>query len=115
MIFRKRILSNCRPKTMNGKNLNGDMYMTLVRNYIHALNEGAVPNIENAWSYVCKDECYKACNNALEIYSKHIRDNVYPKLPTTLEELKYLHKTAKENSLEVFKKTAIGDVAEDFK
>lgn len=68
MIFRKRILSHCRPKTINGKTLNGDMYLSLMRNYIESINGGAVPNIENAWSYVCKDECYKATNNAIDAY-----------------------------------------------
>jgi 3D (Asp-Asp-Asp) domain-containing protein len=92
MGFRKRILANCKPKTMNGKNLSGDMYMSLVRNFISSINTGAVPNIENAWSYVCKDECYKACNNALDLYSKQIRECLYPKLPTTFEELKIMHK-----------------------
>lgn len=60
MGFRKRILTHCKPKTMNGKTLNGEMYIALVKNYINSINDGAVPNIENAWSYVCKDECYKA-------------------------------------------------------
>lgn len=73
---------------MNGRNLNGDMYMSLVRNFITSINDGTVPNIENAWSYVCKDECYKASNNALDVYSRHIKETLYPKLPTTFEELK---------------------------
>lgn len=60
MGFRKRILTHCKAKTMNGKTLNGEMYISLVKNYVEAINTGAVPNIENAWSYVCKDECYKA-------------------------------------------------------
>lgn len=36
------------------------MIMTLCDSYVRAINNGAVPNIENAWTYVCKDECYKA-------------------------------------------------------
>lgn len=30
MSFRKTILSHCRPKTMNGKPLNGEMYLSLI-------------------------------------------------------------------------------------
>lgn len=40
--------------------LNGDMFVLLARSYLSAINEGAVPNIENAWSYLCKNECMKA-------------------------------------------------------
>jgi len=42
---------------MNGKKLNGAMLAGLVENYVEAVNQGAVPNIENAWSYLCKNEC----------------------------------------------------------
>ena len=49
-----------RPKVLNGKVLNGEMLAGLVDSYVDAINGGAVPNIENAWSYVCKNECSKA-------------------------------------------------------
>ncbi|KRX05422.1 P-loop containing nucleoside triphosphate hydrolase [Pseudocohnilembus persalinus] len=114
MGFRKRILTHCKPKQVNGKNLNGEMYMALVNNYITSINEGAVPNIENAWSYVCKDECYKATQSALEIYEKTLKEILYPKLPTTLDEVKFCHKQAKEQAVEIFRKMAVGDVAEEF-
>lgn len=114
MGFRKSILSQCRPKTMNGKTLNGEMYISLIQNYVHSINDGAVPNIENAWNYVCKDQCYKAAKQAMEIYEKNLKENLYPKLPTTFEELKYNHKIAKEAALEVFKKCAVGDILEEY-
>ena len=46
-----------KPKMLNGKLLNGEMLMSLCDNYVTAINNGAVPNIESAWSYICKDEC----------------------------------------------------------
>jgi hypothetical protein len=45
---------------MNGKNLNGTMLATLIESYGAAVNSGIVPNIENAWTYICQDECLKA-------------------------------------------------------
>jgi len=36
------------------------MFTSLIQNYVKAINDGAVPNIENAWSYICKNECLKA-------------------------------------------------------
>lgn len=44
------------------------MFASLVSNYIKAINEGAVPSIENAWSYICKNECLKAVFDASEVY-----------------------------------------------
>jgi hypothetical protein len=53
--FRKKMMDSIRLKTLNGKPLTGDMYATLVSSYIDAVNSGVVPNIENAWTYICKE------------------------------------------------------------
>ena len=55
--LRKRVLNRLKPKVLNGKCLNGQMFNGLLNSYVKAINDGAVPNIENAWSYVCKNEC----------------------------------------------------------
>ena len=72
--LRRFIINRIKPKTMNNKNLNGAMYGELVKSYIFAINEGAVPNIENAWSYVCRNECMKAMAESIEIYETLARD-----------------------------------------
>ncbi len=33
------------------------MYTDLIKSYLNAINNGAVPNIENAWMYICRNEC----------------------------------------------------------
>ena len=55
--LRRKVLNRVKVKTMNGKKLNGSMLAGLVESYVDAVNKGAVPNIENAWSYLCKNEC----------------------------------------------------------
>lgn len=55
--LRKRIFNRVRPKVMNGKNLSGCMYVDLMRSYVSAINQGAVPAIDSAWTYICKNEC----------------------------------------------------------
>ncbi len=52
--FRKRVTQGLKIKTFNGKQLNGDMYCNMMSSYVGAINEGAVPNIENAWNYMCQ-------------------------------------------------------------
>ena len=68
------------------------MFITLMRSYLTAINDGAVPNIENAWSYVCKNECVKAEQIAYDFYEKSIKENIFPRIPTSSDELKSLNK-----------------------
>lgn len=41
---------------MNGKKITGPMLCHLSEVYISAINDGAVPNIETAWTYICRNE-----------------------------------------------------------
>ena len=111
--LRKKILSRLRVKTMNGQPLNGEMYQDLIRNYIHSINDGAVPNIQSAWTYLCQNQCQKAVQTSMEVYDQMIRELMHNKLPTTLEELKQLHSQAKQMSLQSFLKKAIGNYTEE--
>jgi hypothetical protein len=43
-------------KVMNGKRITGGMLCKLADVYVSAINEGAVPNIESAWTYICRNE-----------------------------------------------------------
>lgn len=57
--FRKRVLTKMKPKTLNGQKLSGSLYLSMLSSYVGAINEGAVPNIENAWNYMCQEQCQK--------------------------------------------------------
>ena len=99
---------------MNNMVLNGPMYAELVKSYMTAINEGAVPNIENAWSYVCRNECMKAMVEGIETYDALARDVMNNKLPLSLEELKNYHSQGKEKAVVLFKKKAIGEAADEY-
>jgi len=90
------------------------MYVSLIHSYLAAINNGSVPNIENAWNYLCKDECIKAVNQAYDAYDRTLKELLLPKIPTTIEDMKMAHKTAKENAIEAFRKKAIGEISEEF-
>lgn len=55
--LRRKVLNRVKPKMMNGMKLNGQMIMDLLTSYVDAINRGAVPNIQQAWIYICKNEC----------------------------------------------------------
>lgn len=55
--LRSKVMKRIRPKTIiNGQKLSGTMFAGLIRSYVEAINKGAVPSIENAWSYISKNE-----------------------------------------------------------
>ena len=49
---------------MFGRSLSGMMYMSLISEYVKEINGGGVPNIQNAWIYLCKQENEKAIKEA---------------------------------------------------
>jgi len=58
--LRRKILNRMKPKMLNGKILSGNMLAGLAKSYVEAINAGALPNIANAWSYICEHQCYEA-------------------------------------------------------
>ena len=51
--LRNKVLHRVKPKIINGKRLTGPMLANLANVYVQSINEGAIPNIENAWTYIC--------------------------------------------------------------
>jgi hypothetical protein len=51
--LRKRIFSSTKPKLFKGQHLDGTMYISILNSYLSCINNGGVPNIENAWTYMC--------------------------------------------------------------
>jgi len=58
--LRRKMLNRMYPKMINGKMLNGEMLADICQTYCNAINDGAVPNIQSAWTYICQNECLKA-------------------------------------------------------
>lgn len=40
--------------------MNGAEWIKLVEVYVEAINEGAVPSIQSAWTYICKQGAEEA-------------------------------------------------------
>ena len=111
LALRKKMMTGVQAKQLNGKNLTGEMLATLVENYVNAMNKGAVPSIESAWTYICKTECSRALQDAQEVYEKYVMNAVSAKFPMYEEELRLLHQEAKHQALELFNSKAVGDEA----
>ena len=113
LTLRRKMINKVRPKMLNGKPLNGSMLATLVDNYVTAVNSGIVPNIENAWTYICADECKKAYQTALQNYDRIMR-SVSHRLPVSEDELKMIHKEAKEAALDHFEHRSVGPESAEY-
>lgn len=59
---------------MHGKPVTGEMLLELAEAYTSSINSGKVPNIQNAWTYVCKNECQRAIDESVS----HYRFNMQP-------------------------------------
>ncbi len=86
MTLRRKVINRIKPKTLNGKRLSGRMLLTLGESYVASINDGAVPNIESAWTYICKSECQKAVEGSFTLFEDYFREIV--RLPCEEEELK---------------------------
>lgn len=74
MALRSRIMKKAKPKILNGKVLTGEMLYELCIAYTNAINTGSVPNIQNAWSYVCQNECQRTITQCIAKYEEQIRE-----------------------------------------
>ena len=113
-VVRRKVLQRVRPKILNGKQLNGDMFWNLCKSYVDAINKGAIPSIENSWAYICKNECLKALDESFDIFCRVLSEETANEGPLFDEELKDKYSTAKRAALEYFRKTAVGEVADEF-
>lgn len=107
--LRKRIFKQSKVKMLNGKMITGEMMAGLLRNYVSAINEGAVPNIENAWTYICKNHCQKLFDGCFREYDERFSDRLTDCFPTSVDNLETLHSLLKHEILSKFKKEALGD------
>jgi len=103
--LRNKVLNKMKVKMLNGKELNGEMLCNLAKTYVEALNKGVVPNIERAWTYICKNECYKGIQIAINAFDHGIQ-NI--SLPIEECELKGHYKKLVNEAVEEFTKRSMG-------
>ena len=57
-----------KPKRMNGRMITGQMFLELCQAYTEAINKGSIPNINSAWSNLCKNENLRAIQEEIRVY-----------------------------------------------
>lgn len=87
----------------------------LLHSYVNAINEGAVPNIENAWTYICRNQCKAYLEKNYEYYEEGINDTLRQGWPVSSSLLNTMHKDLMETAMKNYKVNAVGDFAEEYK
>jgi hypothetical protein len=98
MSFRRRVLRNLKPKTINGVPIDGQMYIHMLTSYLKAINGGEVINIKSVWEYVAirhSENVVERCVRELEGRVEAVRG----RLPVGTEEIKAVLKEVKAEIL----------------
>jgi hypothetical protein len=72
------------------------MFWNLVKSYVESINKGAIPSIESSWSYICKNECIKAMDDAYDVFTKALTSELDQGGPFYENELKEIYESAKK-------------------
>ena len=108
-MLRRKVLQRVKPKMINGKALNGDMFWNLCKSYVDSINQGSIPSIESSWSYICKNECLKALDDAMDLFNKTLQEEIQNEGPLYEEELKDKYLISKREAMKSFEQTAVGE------
>jgi hypothetical protein len=90
--LRNRIFKRVKPKLLNGRPITGESLLELCHVYVQSINQGSVPCIESAWSYVCKNECQRALLQVVSDYKNQINQAVSASETPSFAELEQLNK-----------------------
>ena len=104
LTLRKKILTTNKIKKINDKEINGEMLSGLIVSYINAINNGAVPNIENAWNYICINQCIKLKNECLNYFKENLQSIIFENMPLSEKFIKEEYLRLKKYILEKFQK-----------
>ena len=109
--LRKTVLNSINPKKLNGQELNGEMFIDLIKSYVKMINDGAVPVIQTAWTYMRQNQAVNAKKNAIENYKKKALE-LNNKFPMKEDYLKNILKKIKKEVYLSFKEEIIGEPEE---
>jgi hypothetical protein len=90
-VLKEKLFTECGPKMVKNKAVNGRMVATLLDQYVKAINKGAVPNISTAWENVIDNEIRRAYETASKLY-KERTELIYTSKELPMEQDKLLEK-----------------------
>jgi hypothetical protein len=93
------------PKKLFGRELNGRLFIGLVQQYLDAINDKKIPNVEDSWTSLYRTECEKAREDALRLYNEKMEFE----MPVENDKLENFHFQAYESAVTFLLAHCIGD------
>ena len=106
--LRNKVFIRIKPKQLNGKILNGQMFFELCQAYTASINKGSVPSIKSAWTNLCQNENLRAIQEAIRNYEAKMSQAF-----DSPQQIKDSHKKHLSDSLNSFKSKAFGETTQD--
>lgn len=105
--LRKKITTLNKKKSLRGKDINGEILGSLLVSYTTAINGGAVPNIENAWFYICQRQTRTLIENCIMEFADNAKEKIESNMPISSKTLRTLVKDLKSQALARFTKESM--------
>lgn len=79
--LRNSILLNAKVKTMEGKQVSGEIIGGILKAYIDTINSGVIPNIENTWTYVTQSHSTRLLDKCIQEYRTLVTNKLRKMIP----------------------------------
>lgn len=53
----------------------------MVKKYLHAINQGKVPNLTDTWTFIKEEKARQISSDLIEVYTEKIKTKVFPRFP----------------------------------
>lgn len=113
--LREFLFSYSKPKQIHGKEISGAVLAGLATEYTNAINGGAVPNIESAWTYVCSAQKEKLKKDLLIEFENQLEEEIESKLPLENKNLENILKSFKKKIKLKFEKNCLDKISQQEK
>lgn len=74
MHLRRKILGSCPVKEVYGHAMDGETWAGLLVLYVNAVNSGSVPNIESAWTQICRNKAQSALSLVVDQFEREVQE-----------------------------------------
>lgn len=100
--LRNLVLNQINVKTVGDIPLTGADYISVTKKYIDAVNEGAIPKIEDSWAAVVESQLSNGYSRAIKAYEDDMKKFESESIPCNEDDLDKAHKGIMQASIEIF-------------
>ena len=89
-------------KSIGDIGLSGVDYISVAVKYLEAINQGAIPKIEDSWTAVIESQLTNGYNVAMKIYEDDMKNFESQYIPCNEEELEQAHRNIMQAAMDAF-------------